>query len=409
MRLIDFFAGVCRFSADASDAERLLNLLLRTKFVYRDFSVTEGRSVLYCSERTAVRLAALCSQAGIETEWTRVYGLPTLRGELRRRWGLIVGAAAAAALLILGESVIWDVRVTGCDRVLTVTEAEAIFAECGVHPGVFRRSLKTDRIAAEAVIRSDKLAWAAVNIRGTTAVIEVREQLEPTNSEYPPPDDGFDGENLIASCDGLVKELEVISGKPVVGRGQLVKKGELLVSGVIDSTRIGFRVTRARGEVRAETTHFIEVSVPYEYEKKTPDGRQFLEIWLIFFSKEIKLFGKGGNTGEECGTISSRDLLSLPGGKVVPVGLGRVRRVGYTYSAATRSADAAARIAEFELARRIADLLPEGAYPVRKTVVREAGESEYRISCELTCVENIAVSQGFDFDDIKTDEENDQN
>lgn len=406
MRLIDFFAGVCRFSADSSEAEKILNLLLRSKSVYRDFSVSDGRAVLYCSERTAARLARLCDAEGIKTERTAVYGLPTLRGEARRRWGLIVGAAAAIALLALGESVIWDVRVSGCGKVLTVTETEAIFAGYGVYPGALRRSLDVDRIAAEAVVGSDKLAWAAVNIRGTTAVIEIREQLEPTKDAEPQPDDGFEGENLIASCDGLVRELEIISGKPVVGRGQLVKRGELLVSGVIDSTRIGFRLTRARGEVRAEVTHLIEVSVPYEYEKKVPDGRQSFELRLIFFSKEIKLFAKGGNTGGSYDTIYSRDLLSLPGGKVVPVGLGSSRRVGYTYSDAVRSTETAARLAEFELSRRISDLLPEGAYPVRKTVTREAGEESYRISCELTSVENIAVPQGIGFEDVKNGDKN---
>ncbi len=406
MKLIDFFAGVCRFSADCSDSERLLNLLLRSKLVYRDFSVSEGRTVLFCSERTSVRLAALCREAGIEVEYIPVYGLPALRGEIRRRWGLIVGAAAALILMILGESVIWDVRVTGCGDVLTVTEAEEIFASYGVYPGVFRRSIEVDRIAAEAVAASDKLAWAAVNIRGTTAVIEVREQLDPPKAPQAEPEGGFDGENLVASCDGLVTELEVIAGKPVVVRGQSVKKGELLVSGVIDSTRIGFRITRAQGEVRAETAHFIEVEIPYEYEKKLPDGRESLEIWLIFFSKEVKIFGKGGIWGDNCDTIRSRDLLMLPGGKVVPVGLGRIRSVGYTYAPATRSTEAAARLAEFELSRRLSDILSEGAYPVRKTVTREAGEDAYRISCELTCVRNIAVSQGFFFETPEDSGEN---
>ena len=110
--------------------------------------------------------------------------------------------------------------------------------------------------------------------------------------------------------------------------------------------------------------------------------------------------------GDNCDTISSRDLLMLPGGKVVPVGLGRIRSVGYTYAPATRSTEAAARLAEFELSRRLSDILSEGAYPVRKTVTREAGEDAYRISCELTCVRNIAVSQGFFFETPEDSGEN---
>ena len=138
--------------------------------------------------------------------------------------------------------------------------------------------------------------------------------------------------------------------------------------------------------------------MPYRYEKKQPDGSSELEIWLIFFSKEIKLFKKGGNTGAERDTINTRDLITLPGGKVVPIGIGSARNLGYTYTEAERSVEEAGRLAEYELSRRIAALLPEGAYPVRRTVTREAGGDAYRIRCELVAVENIASRRGFRFD-----------
>ena len=397
MRMIDFFAGVCRFETDEKNAELVLNLLLKSGIVYRDLAVKDGKTVLFCSHAAAKRLAAMCQRHGAEASFRIIYGLPGKYGAIRRRAGLVVGALAALVVLILGESVIWDVRVTGCGRVLTATETKEIFAELGVRPGVFRRSVNADRTAAAAVTVSDKLAWAAVNIRGTTAVIEVREQIDPPQ-ETKDPFAGYDGVNLIAGKSGLVVDMEIISGKPVITRGRSVKKGDLLVSGIIDSTRIGFRLTHASGEVRAETVHEIEVEIPYKYEKKVCDGREELEIWLIFFSKEIKLFKKGGNAEAESDTIIKRDLITLPGGKVVPIGLGTTRRIGYAVTDAVRSAEDAERLARHELARRIAELLSGGAYPVRRTVSSEAGEDAYRVRCELVVVENIAKKQGFEFD-----------
>ena len=390
MRLIDFFAGVCRFSVAEGDAVRLLNILMKVRLVYRGFTVTGsetdgetggepgGTAVLFCSARTAHRLAVLCDAAGIGHSVRTVYGLPAMKKTLIRRAGLIAGSLAALFILILGESVIWDVRVTGCRDILTSTETEALFAELGV-----------------AVKSSDKLAWAAVNIRGTTAVIEVREQLDPPKEDEP--DGGYDGENLIAACDGLITGTEIIAGKPAVSRGQSVKKGDLLVSGVIDSTRIGVRITRARGEVRAETVREITVTVPYRYERNVPDGREDEEISLIFFSKEIKLFSKSGGAEHDSDTVSERNMPRLPGGKVIPVGIDRVKRVGYSAEEAVRSGAEAERLADFELSRRISDALSGGAYPVRKTVVREVGEDAVTLRCELVAVENIAVPQGFVF------------
>ena len=396
MKLIDFFAGVARFETDAGSTGRLFDILMKARLVYRDLSVTDGRCVLYCSLRTAKRLAELCGSAGIDASFGVIYGLPGMGGAFRRRAGLVIGAVAALVILAVGSSVIWDVRVTGCGKVLTVTEAESLFASLGIRPGVMRFAVDADGVAAEAVRKSEKLAWAAVNIRGTTAVIEVREQVDPPGT-VADPFEGFDGVNLVASCDGLVVDMEVISGKPTVARGQSVREGDLLVSGVIDSTRIGFRLTHADGEVRAETTEMIEVEIPYKYEKKQPDGRQELEIWLIFFSGRLQLFKKGGNTGADRDTIYTEDLIALPGGKVVPVGIGSRRSVGYVYTDAERTPEEAARLAEFVLSRRIADALQGGAYPVRRTVARRADEDAYRIECELVAVRNIAKKSGFSF------------
>lgn len=83
MRLIDFFAGVCRFSVAEGDAVRLLNILMKARLVYRGFTVTGsetdgetggepgGTAVLFCSARMAHRLAVLCDAAGIGTVCAR--------------------------------------------------------------------------------------------------------------------------------------------------------------------------------------------------------------------------------------------------------------------------------------------------------------------------------------------------
>ena len=46
MKLIDFFAGVARFETDAGSTERLLDILMNARLVYRDLNVTDGRCVL---------------------------------------------------------------------------------------------------------------------------------------------------------------------------------------------------------------------------------------------------------------------------------------------------------------------------------------------------------------------------
>lgn len=171
MRLIDFFAGVCRFSVAEGDAVRLLNILMKARLVYRGFTVTgsetdgetggeprwHGSAFLLGTDGAPARGALRCGRDRAQC----AHGIRSAGDEetLIRRAGLIAGSLAALFILILGESVIWDVRVTGCRDILTSTETEALFAELGVRPGVRRRAVNADRTAAEAVKSSDKLAW----------------------------------------------------------------------------------------------------------------------------------------------------------------------------------------------------------------------------------------------------------
>ncbi len=400
MRLLDTICGIAVFSVECEHAETLLDMLFRTKLVYRGFKLVGDRAELICSAHTARKLSRLCTDAEISFRINGERGLPYIGRELKNRLGLPIGIIAAIAVIILGESVIWDVRVVGCSDVLTETEVEELFAELGVRPGVFKRSLDVDRLSASAVTESTGLAWAAINIRGTTAVIEIVEQKDPDDMRKDDMLDGYDGQNLIAAEDGLIVELEVIGGKPEVSRGQVVKKGELLVSGVIDSDRQGVRLAFARGEVRAQLTRRLEVSIPYEYQMRVPNGESDTEFGLIFFSHDIKLFSRGEAIDTSVGVTERRELLTLPGGRVAPIGFTYRKRLGYTVESAKRSSEEAERLAEFELSRRISDMLSEGSYTVGREITRKAGENTYMLTCELTVIENIATPQGFTFEEI---------
>ncbi len=405
MKIKDLILGICRVEITAAAPAEVLNLLLAHRIVYRDLEVAENENEdgspaaaclvrLFCSLPAARRLARISADAGMHCRYIIVGGLPAYAAAAKRRPAMVLGALAAMLLLWLGESVIWGVRVVGADDVISATEVRVLFAEAGVYPGAVIAGIRGDYAAARVVSHSDRLAWAAVNIRGTTAVIEVRSQVTPQKEDDPYA--AFDGVNLVAARDGLVVELEVIAGKPVVRRGSTVRAGELLVSGVIDSTRIGFRLTRSDGIVRAETQRTVTARVPYKYQKRVCSDECERDLWLVFFSKKIDLLSGYGSVSGEYNSVESLSLIALPGrGKLLPVGLGSRSRRGYYYVEAERTPAEAERLCEVELSRRIAAELGEGDYIVRRTTrTRDTGDG-ILMECELVVAENIAKRQGF--------------
>ena len=84
------------------------------------------------------------------------------------------------------------------------------------------------------------------------------------------------------------KDLNFSTGELHIRR-QVVKKGEILISGYTDCG-IAIRATDAAGEVYAKTTREITVIFPTNYALKSNDTVEFKNISLIIGKKRINLF-----------------------------------------------------------------------------------------------------------------------
>jgi similar to stage IV sporulation protein len=109
--------------------------------------------------------------------------------------------------------------------------------------------------------------------------------------------------NLVAACDGQIVSVTAYGGKSEVRAGQTVRKGDVLVSGVIDSEALGYRLVRARGEVIANVTKRFLASAPLETVEKVTTGNVKTEKTIKIFSKKAELFKKTNISFEKYDTI----------------------------------------------------------------------------------------------------------
>ena len=218
--------------------------------------------------------------------------------------------------------------------------------------------------------------------------MEIRERVPTPTEEVLLP------ANLVAGFEGVVEEMEIYRGVPVIQSGQAVHTGDLLVSGVYDSQAVGWRVTRAAGRVMARTVREFTVEIPLEYEKKVYLDELNVKKTVIFFEKEIKLFKNSGILGATCDKISSIDSCTLGEGVSLPISLRTEYSFPYEYRTAQRSYEQAQAIAYDELRRRIVQAVPDGV-PLRKVINVTLGEDAYSLHCRMWFLENIAQLQSF--------------
>ncbi|HZK18225.1 MAG TPA: sporulation protein YqfD, partial [Clostridia bacterium] len=154
---------------------------------------------------------------------TEKKGLPFVFSRLKRRKALVAGACLFMFALYLLSSFIWTVEVTGN---VAVKKGELLSAanEAGLGRGSLKWYVSIEKTEEYILEEFDAISWVGVDIKGTHATIEIAEKklppVEPTGPS-----------NIIAKKTGLIKEILVLSGQPVVEEGDTVGRGQILISG----------------------------------------------------------------------------------------------------------------------------------------------------------------------------------
>ena len=384
MSLVGFFCGKTVFGFEGRNAARVFNLCMEAKISYEKAEWNGEAFLLRVEGRAASRFAALCEREGIAFEVRQRRGLPELIRRYRNRPGLWIGFFLLAFLFALSRGVIWNIRIEGNER-LSETRILTLLSENGVRVGSPLRTLAPDFVEGNILLAEKDISWISLYAVGTTLNVEIREAERGKTSEN-------GAANLVALCDGVIERVEATDGNVVVKKGDVVRRGELLVSGLYDTPLGGeLRFTRASGEIYARTTHEILVEIPFLYEQKVYTGRKWCEKRIIFFAKDIKVFANTGNAPPTCDIIYYEDKWSFFGGEALPVGTGTVLYREYTTETVELSPQQAAEYAFAELESELAELSVRSEL-LEKNLSFELTEEAYLLKCYITCVENIAVT-----------------
>lgn len=387
-----YFTGYREYSMPLADSIHFLNLCMQNGYVYSRFS-SDGETIHFCcSDQTGRLFDKKGITAYLNLTCRRKCGLPQFLYKQRQRAGILAGILMAMMIGFFLTRMVWCVQVTGNTTVSTAEVLEQL-KSAGLYVGASRSSLDPDDVELNLLMSSDNLSWVSVNMSGTVAKVQVREKTltEPGEISCKPA-------NIIAGVSGEIIYTEILRGNALVMAGDRVNAGDLLISGVFDSTSVGFRWTRASGHVYAETVKEFQVEVPLHYKKITMTETGKKEIWLSFFGKEIKVFKNTGNTEGNCDTIDTVKDFGFREGKSLPFFLRSVRYIAYSETDETRAVKEAENLAYYQLSGQIAEWLGDKGSLLRKNITVIVTEDSYIIHCTAVGITDIAVISEFDLD-----------
>ena len=290
MRSLSFFGylkGSVKIRVDGFFTERFINLCVMEGILLWNIKRAGTERIYACvSPKDFKRLKAAAKKTKSRIKIVKKSGAPFAAFRYRKRKYAAIGIVFLAAAVWFYSTHVMGIDIKGNERIKTETLSAAL-KEFGVYGGASLEKIDRKKVQNNMMTRLEDISWIGVNIKGSRVYIEVKERLEkPKALESDVPCD------LIAAEDGIIDELDVREGQSMVRRSEFVEKGDLLVSGAMDSAQTGIRYVHSYGEVYAITNKSLKEEYKRVITEKTPTGREKRKLSIVFGEKRIGLYLK---------------------------------------------------------------------------------------------------------------------
>ncbi len=272
LRLWNFLRGFVIIEVYGFSVARFVNLAAHKGIFIWDMANSDRGVTMKVSIKGFRMLKECAKKTKCHIKIVGKSGYPFIANRYRKRKILMGGVIFFIGLLYFLSSFVWLIEVSGNERLSTAEILE--FCESkGLKLGSFKYGVDVKKIKRELINSYADISWVNVHIKGTRALITLAEILpkqEIINNTDPC--------NVVAKKDGIITSIATTSGVPMVRQNDVVKQGDILVSGEMfykneydEILKVDY--VHANAEVRAKMYYNINFKVPYNYSEKIFTGK----------------------------------------------------------------------------------------------------------------------------------------
>ncbi len=395
MSVNDFIAyikGNVEIEAEGRFIERFLNVCMRREIFLTDVKRCDERRITAKIGIQGFRqIRSVARKTKTRVRIKRKSGMPFLLHRYRKRKAVIFGVLGFFCVLWYLSTHIIGIDITGNSRV-SKEQIEEALKGFGVYRGAAVSKIEEKSVQNRMMSRIDELAWIGVNIKGSRVFIEVKERLDTKRD--------FDGDipcNIVAIRDGKISGLEVASGQTTVALGEFVEKGDLLVSGVMDSKVEGLRYEHSEGKVFAETLYKKTKVYPLEFIEKKFTGNEKKRHSITVFGKKIPLYINKRLPFENSEKNVKKESFYFFSDKIFNMDTESEIYKEYIPKKMKRTVAETVDFGKTELISQLEAEIPQTAEILTRNVTyKELEGGEVEITAEILCNEDIAMQSLID-------------
>lgn len=341
--IIRYMRGYVKIRVEGESTERFLNLCSHHKIFIWGLAPCDTAYEMYVTIDGFRKLRPLIRKTHVKVALVKRHGFPFFVFQNRKRKLFVPGFLLCVSLLYAYSSFIWDIHFEGNETYTDQVLLEFL-EQIDVTPAMPKGRVDCPQIVKEIREEYDDIVWVSVSIEGSRLFIHVKENedtfLDEDDMENSDgADEAVSMENvapadLVATMDGTITEIVTRSGVPLVHAGDVVKKGDILVSGRIevlnDAKEVtGYRYCRADADIYADTQLAYENTISRTYEEKVYQQKeQRIQFYLTVGDVRVSI-GSKAHPFEKYEVSTEEYTLKLGENFYLPLNYGKIHVKSY--------------------------------------------------------------------------------
>lgn len=387
------------------NTERFLNLCVNKHLYIRDLKYEEDGIRFTIPVKDFRKIKPLLKKTKSKVHILERHGVPFFIHKYRHRKTFVISFLLACFLVYLSTLYIWDINVTGADAYTNIQMIHDIKANY-ITLGTLKKDV--DCFEMEKALRKDydKVGWISCDINGTQFNVTITETITTDKLEKT-------GEpcDIVAIHDCTIEEIITRSGTPLVKSGDSVKKGDILISGIVPIMG-DFDVLMDTSYVESDGDIYgvMEINYHDEFELNTYEkiytGEEKNQYKITFFDQSLKLPGtkiKYKNYDK----VTEEKKLKLGKTFYLPVSLNHIHIREYSVAMKKLTQEEAYEKAEKRLDAYISGLTEKKVEILENNVTIEVSDDICTAAGTILVVEPIGIKAPVDQSIIQNEETTD--
>lgn len=271
-----------RIDLEGYDIDNLLRLLYLKKVRLYNLTRKGQKNVTFeIDDRDAKKVKRYISNYKAKTTERTIKRLPKF---IVANLGLVIGVFLGIIFCIFASNFTWQILVYGTED-LSTSDIIKVLADNGVKVGQINHETSED-IEAILLKNYDKIAQVSVIREGTAIIINLSEKLVYDDTVYEP---------IVARYNGIVTDINIITGTTNVKIGDYVNAGDVLVL-PFNLNALGEKVSvEPMAEIKGKIFVIGKAELAREEVVLTPSGRTITTYEYKVWGKHL-FFGKSKNS-----------------------------------------------------------------------------------------------------------------